>query len=253
MTENKDYKIFFEFINNYSASGFREIDNNDQFMGRLNTILSSRQQFFIITDVTNLQILYTSPQVFDIFGIEPEQFELSYNFTLTHHSDIRRRSRSRARVIEAGHDLFMNKSRHLVMSSNFKMMKITGEITNVLVQCYLFYSNKPIETVYIILITTPIDLFQAIFKKGHFHWYEGNDLNFFRFPDEELLYIGTNLSERELEVVMCIHKGMQTDEICKKLFLSPLTIFTHRRNILKKTGKSNIYEVIFYLERIGII
>ncbi|HWS23243.1 MAG TPA: hypothetical protein VN226_02270, partial [Anaerolineales bacterium] len=54
MIENKDYSIFFEFINKYSGNGFREVDNHDQFMSRLNTILSSRGQFFYIADITKL-------------------------------------------------------------------------------------------------------------------------------------------------------------------------------------------------------
>ena len=45
------------------------------------------------------------------------------------------------------------------------------------------------------------------------------------------------------------HEGNTGD----KLFLSRHTISTDRRNILKKSGKSSIGEVIYELESIGMI
>ncbi len=103
------------------------------------------------------------------------------------------------------------------------------------------------------LVSTPIDWLSKIIKRGHYHWFAGNDLTYFRYPDEELLLTGTNLSNRELEVIKCIHKGMISKEISDKLFLSQHTINTHRRSILKKAGKSGIGEVIYDLEGIGMI
>jgi DNA-binding CsgD family transcriptional regulator len=253
MLDKTDYRIFFEFIKNYSANGFREIENYDHFMVRLNRVLDSSRQFFYIADLTKLQLIYTSPQVADIFGLEPEKFDLSYNFKYTHPFDIRRRSRVRAKVIETGQELFINKSGYVVISSTFTMKKFSGEYVHMLVQCYLFYSNLPLDTVYILLISTPIDKFSKILKRGHYHWYEGNDMNYFRYPDEELLLTGSNLTDRELEILMYIHKGMETKEIGDKLYLSPHTVSTHRRNILKKSGKSSIGEVIYELEGIGML
>lgn len=253
MVENTDYTIFFDFIKNYSKGDFKEINNQDHFMIRLNSLLYSRRQYFYIADLIKFQILFASPQVLDMTGLEPEKFDPSYNLKYTHPLDIRRRSRIRAKVIEAGQELFINKSGYVIISSSFNTKKISGEYTNTLVQCYLFYSSSPVDTVYLLLISTSIDLFSKIIKRGHYHYYKGNDLSFFRYPDEELLLTGSNLSDRELEIIMYIHKGMETKEIGDILFLSPLTISTHRRNILKKTGKASIYEVIFDLESIGII
>jgi len=44
------------------------------------------------------------------------------------------------------------------------------------------------------------------------------------------------LSDREIEVVQLICDELTTKEIAEKLFLSPNTIETHRKNILRKTG-----------------
>jgi DNA-binding CsgD family transcriptional regulator len=254
MIADTDYSIFFEFIKNYSGSGFREINNHDQIMVRLNRSLDSRRQFFYIADVLKLLILYTSPQVLDIFGIEPEKYDFSYNLSKTHRTDIERRSRARAKLIEKGQDLFITKTEPLLISSNFRISNLSGEYLNVLVQCYLFYSNSPVETTYVIVINTPIkETLSKMIKRGHYHWYSGNNMTYFRYPDEELVLTGSNLSLRELEVLKNIHMGMGSKEIGEKLSLSLHTINTHRRNILKKSGKSSIGEVIFEQEHIGMI
>jgi DNA-binding NarL/FixJ family response regulator len=209
---------------------------------------------FYVADLIKLQILYTSPQVLDITGVEPEKFDLSYDYTFTHPVDIQRRSRARANIIETSQEIFINKSDAVVISSNFRIRKIGGEYVNVVTQCYLFYQEAPADTVYILQISTPIDDWLTnIIKRGNYHWYSGNVLTYFRYPDEELMFTGSNLSYREMEIIRYIHKGMETKEIGEKLFLSPYTISTHRRNILKKSGKASIGKVIFELEGFGII
>jgi DNA-binding CsgD family transcriptional regulator len=253
MIEETDYSIFFEFIKNYSGNGFTRINNSDHFMVRLNRLLNKRQQFFYIADLIDFKLIYCSPQVFDIFGIAPEKFDLSFIFRNTHPLEIRKRSRVRAKVIETGQELFINKTGYVLNSSTFTMKNVNGKYVPMLFQRYTFYSSSPIDTVYFLMITTPLDLFAKIFKKGHYHWYEGIDLKYFRYPDEDLLLAGSNLSERELEVIMYVHKGLESKEIGEKLFLSPYTISSHRRNILKKSGKSSIGELIYELEVIGMI
>ncbi len=250
---NPDYNIFFEFIKNYSVKDFTGIKNQDHFMVRFNRVLDKRRQFFYVGDILRLQILYTSPQILDIYGIEPEKFDLSYNLINTHPSEIQRRSRARVNIIELGQKLFMKKSGHILFSANFMVKAKSGKYLPILVQCYLFYSSSPVNTVYILQIHTLIESLSEFIPKRQFHWYTGIDLSYFRYPDEELLRIGSNLSDTEIKVIRSIQKGMNSKEIGLELFISPYTVYTHRRNILKKTGKSSIGEVIYELEFIGMI
>jgi two-component system response regulator FimZ (fimbrial Z protein) len=52
------------------------------------------------------------------------------------------------------------------------------------------------------------------------------------------------LSERELEIISLVSTGLTSIEIAAKLYLSHHTVFTHRRNILRKTGAPNIITVV---------
>ncbi|HCS21910.1 MAG TPA: DNA-binding response regulator [Bacteroidetes bacterium] len=52
------------------------------------------------------------------------------------------------------------------------------------------------------------------------------------------------LTRREKEILELIYKGMPTAEIAEKLFISPYTVETHRRNLLSKTDTRNATQLI---------
>jgi DNA-binding NarL/FixJ family response regulator len=67
------------------------------------------------------------------------------------------------------------------------------------------------------------------------------------------LKIGHIFSKREFDILQLLEKGYSTDHIAETLFLSPNTIKTHRRNIIRKSGKANIPELIFDLKEHGLL
>lgn len=54
------------------------------------------------------------------------------------------------------------------------------------------------------------------------------------------------LSEREIEVMRCLYDGMNIDQISDKLYISPDTIRTHKRNALQRTGTHSLQEFFIY-------
>ncbi|GAB3960053.1 hypothetical protein GCM10028805_57280 [Spirosoma harenae] len=55
---------------------------------------------------------------------------------------------------------------------------------------------------------------------------------------------GSILSDREQEILHCINGGLETKQIAEKLFISPHTVDTHRKNMLERTGAKNISTLI---------
>ena len=78
-------------------------------------------------------------------------------------------------------------------------------------------------------------------------------MSLFRFEDEDLLNIGHGLTNRELEIIRQIEAGLSTKEIAAKLFLSVYTVNTHRANILEKSGKLLISDLIYELKAKGVL
>jgi DNA-binding NarL/FixJ family response regulator len=69
-------------------------------------------------------------------------------------------------------------------------------------------------------------------------------------PDTSL---ATNLTEREIEILQLIGKGHSTKELADLLHLSQHTIYTHRKNMMKKLGVSSSTDMILSAVNLGLI
>ncbi len=61
------------------------------------------------------------------------------------------------------------------------------------------------------------------------------------------------LTRREKEVLRCISQGKTTNEIADELFISPFTVETHRRNLMRKFEVSNAAALISASSRVGLL
>lgn len=61
------------------------------------------------------------------------------------------------------------------------------------------------------------------------------------------------LSEREIEITKMITKGMSNKEIADTLFLSIHTVYTHRKNIMRKLNIKSPVELVLYAMETGLI
>jgi len=64
--------------------------------------------------------------------------------------------------------------------------------------------------------------------------------NYINTPKEQAVF----LSKRELQVLKLIAEGCTNQQVADKLFLSPLTIDSHRKNMILKFGVQNTAALI---------
>ena len=64
---------------------------------------------------------------------------------------------------------------------------------------------------------------------------------------------GTMLSQRENEILQLLSYGYSSREIADKLFISEFTVQTHRKNMLKKMGFRNFYQMLCWGIKNGIV
>jgi DNA-binding NarL/FixJ family response regulator len=55
-----------------------------------------------------------------------------------------------------------------------------------------------------------------------------------------------SLSDREIEILVEVCRGLSNQEIADKLFISKRTVDKHRANILEKTGCKNTANLVVY-------
>jgi DNA-binding CsgD family transcriptional regulator len=253
MVPESNYSLFFKFLENYGPRGFTSIDPTDPLMVELEKMMKKNDQFFYVGDLIKLNILFTSKRSRDMMGIEPADLNFYHFFERTHPDDLKRNSLGRATLLKLANDLFTEGREKAcrLLSTNLRIINAKGDYSNMLMQMCLFYSMIPYKSVFMLKIHTNIDWC----KKIHYgyHYYLGEDLSYFRYPDDELLMTGNVFSKREFEIIKLIEKGHSSEQISEQLFLSLHTVNTHRRNILYKTGKANISELIYELMQRGVL
>ena len=246
-----DYNIFFKLIEKYGTTGFAGIDPNDPLMVEAEDIMEKNDQFFYFGDLILFQILYTSRRSMEMLGVEPKDLSPLKFYQAIHPDEMERNVLYKNVLTKTAHNLFLAEKGHKLLSTSFQIKNAKGKYINVLSQFFVFYSEVPYKSVFAFKVHTNIDWYKK-HKSGH-HYYLGEDILNFRYPDEDLLKVAEVFSKREFDILHLLEKGYSTEHIAETLFLSPNTVKTHRRNILRKSGKANIHELIFELKEHGLL
>jgi DNA-binding CsgD family transcriptional regulator len=252
MKDNSSYyNLFFRLIEKYGPGGYTGIDNNDPLMIEIEENMTQNNQFFYIGDVVLFNIIYTSKRSLDMMGIEPAVLSGINYFQSAHPDERNRHNLGRTMLLMLAHELYTEEKGYRIFSSNYWMKNAEGKYSNFLMQFYIYYSTIPYKSVFAVKVQTNIDRFKM--HKHGYHYYIGTDLSNFRYPDLALLNLGNGFSTREFDIINLLEKGHSSEQIAQKLFLSPNTVNTHRRNILRKSGKANMAELLHELREQGLL
>jgi len=249
--EPYNYNLYFDFIDAYLPSGFLNINANDPIMQELEKYMELNDQLLIVMDLTQTKIIFTSKRSTEMLGIDPVKNDTLKMMSRVHPEDLHRFGLGRAKLMNLDKDLFIENKGSALLSTNIKMLKPNKKYADHLFQCYMFFSPIPHKSVYYIQVNTNIDWYKM--KKDQFHYYVGDDISLFKFPDEDLLSMDHHLTKREFEIIKLISEGHSSEQIAEKLFISKHTVDTHRRNILHKSEKQHIFDYIYELKDQGLI
>lgn len=249
--ESNSYSIFFKFIQTYTSAGFKGIDRENELILQVEEFTANHDQFFYVADTIQMKILFTSKRSTEMMGILPDELSFYHFMEASHPDDLHRLNLGRTKILNRAQDIYIADKGEILLSTNLKIRNSTGKYSNFLVQNYLFYSSFPTRTVYMFKLHTNIDWSKKM--KNGYHYYIGNDMSNFRYPDDELLSIGNVFSKREIEIIKLIEAGLSSVQIAEKLFISPFTVNTHRANILEKSNKIHISDLIYDLKEKGLL
>jgi DNA-binding CsgD family transcriptional regulator len=60
-------------------------------------------------------------------------------------------------------------------------------------------------------------------------------------------------TDREIEIIKLVSGNHTSKEIAKKLYISPHTVNTHRKNILQKAQCANTANLITFCQKVGVL
>jgi len=250
-THHPSYNLYFKFIEKYIPSGFVDINRHDPLIKEIELLTETSNQFFFIGDLIEMKILFCSNRSAQMVGVDPENLSPYHMNQATHADELHRLGLAIANRMKIATEFGKEMNGSSVLSTNFKLKNQDGLYSDTLIQCYSFFSPVPKNTVYQLQVHTNIDWWDK--TNGKLHYYIGEDISKFRFPDKELLEIGIPFSGREFRILVLLSEGCSSRQIAEKLFLSTNTVNTHRRNILNKTPHTRIQELISELKEKGIL
>jgi DNA-binding NarL/FixJ family response regulator len=95
------------------------------------------------------------------------------------------------------------------------------------------YLSKEVTSEELITAIRTVVLGERVFSRSILNLLEG------KAQDQKVEEPPVSLTKREEEIVTLVAKGLTSQEIAKKLFISPRTVETHRARIMDKLGVNN--------------
>lgn len=214
--------------------------------------------YYYILDFENLEMNVLSQGAKSILGVEPGNYPLTKILELLHPEDIEKMHEKEAaagefllnkipkehiphykvvylirlRQADGTYKTILHQSKALLLSNDGKIQKVLGIHTDVT------YLNMSIDH-RISFVSNTLPSYHSI-EVGR---------------DSELLEntFVKLLTGREKEIIKLLSQGQNFNEMASTLNLSPHTINTHKRNILKKTNSRNTTELVARCIREGVI
>ncbi|MDP2891166.1 MAG: helix-turn-helix transcriptional regulator [Bacteroidota bacterium] len=229
-----------------------------EIVEQIASLFSAGQVYYFIFNLETYRFDFVSDSVKDVLGVEPDTYTLEYFLSLLDPVNIDKLHEKEAVVF------------------NFFLNKLTREEMPLYKVSYLMrlrHSDGHYKTILHQSRTINISHEGKIQQTLCVH----TDISYLNIPfDHKISFIGNNrqsyfaiettvpykfvenkfkeqFTKREIEILIKIAKGNSYTEIADLLGISPNTINTHKKNILKKAGCKSSPELIARCIREGII
>ncbi len=204
----------------------------EQGSDKLNLIDS----YFFIFDCIENNMLFTNSAFETITGFQASRFTINQLISIIHTDDLEYFFKNEERGLSFTNKLSFSEHYQYVLQYSYRILTAEGEVITIQQQC------QAIE------VTNQGHLSKTLVSHKRIDNYDvrpENDYKIFdkrmgSFVDEQNYF---NLTKRELEIVHLVKQGASSVDISKRLFISKLTVDTHRKKILAKTKCQNFLEL----------
>ncbi|MHC1732400.1 MAG: LuxR C-terminal-related transcriptional regulator [Bacteroidales bacterium] len=202
---------------------------------------------FFLADYSSLRMLFVSPNIVNVLGYTPGEFDFRKLFGIIHPDD------SKA-VFEIGKMVLSRElnyiaggsNRHIALYMAYRAAKSSGKYTRIS-----------------LTISRHTDLAGGIYDMAEIrdisHVRCGTVVTFALLGGKPLKELpqesreGLSISRREQEIIYYISQGYTSRKIAYELNISEYTVNTHRKNIMRKTGTTNLVDMLLFAATNGII
>ncbi len=214
--------------------------------------------YYYVLNFENLNMDIVHHGTHDVLGIEPDQFSLQKGFDLMHPEDLARLHEKEATA--TNFLLSRTPVEDILLYKVVYMMRLKhtdGNYRTILHQAKALNISDDGKIQHVLGIHTDVSFLNIPFNhnvslisnvRPSYHCINtGDNLNFIVTNFKNLF------THREIEIINKLSEGENFKAIAERLFLSPHTINTHKKNILEKSGCKNTPELVAKCIREGVI
>lgn len=214
--------------------------------------------YYYILNFENIKMEYVHPSVDDVLGINPLDFSVEKILDLMHPDDLTRMHQKEQKVL----NFFLNKitKEEMLKYKVVYLMRLKNAEENyrtILHQVKTLTVSEDGKIQQVIGIHTdvthlniPIDHKVSFISQTSPSYFSTETDEEYTLMRDRFVKLFTN---REKEIIRKISEGYDFNNLAEHFNLSPHTINTHKKNILKKSHCKNITELVTKCIREGII
>ena len=221
-------------------------------------LFAAGSYYYYVLNFQNLEMELVSNGISSVLGLAPDEFSVQKLLNIMHPEDIEKMHEKEAKATDflfnqipkediplykvvylmrlrhtdGSYKTILHQVKTLVVSGGGKVQKVLGIHTDV------SYLNMPIDHK-ISFISSSRPSFRALETSDKITRMENS--------------CGDILSSREKEILGKMAEGKDFNQIAEDLFISPHTVNTHKKNILKKANCKNTTELVARCIREGVI
>jgi DNA-binding CsgD family transcriptional regulator len=143
--------------------------------------------------------------------------------------------------------------KNVKISLNYSFKNGLGEYLQILHRPVILEIDENLKPTLVLNITHHVDHIKREDSIGGVIVTADDNFIFDYNLDNKCIDLPKKISEQEMKILQLLGKGLDTKAIADKLFISPHTVDTHRRNLIKKTSCMDTTGVVAYAKLVGLI
>ena len=237
----------------FKSYGHGSLDKHIRKIIELDDFLPYNSTFFCITNTQELSFEYISKNMFSCLGIDKKEMQekgMRYFWSRIHPDDVESWLSALNELMNfTVNEISIEQRTRMNYTWNYRLKNSKNEYVTIVqntTPLEFDIENKPIiGLAHYTVLNANINMDVCASAK----WLNNNneyETKYFNNFSQKL--ISNGISNRERDIIRLLVLNFSSKEIAEKLYISPNTVDTHRRNILKKLNISSTGELVGMLK-----
>lgn len=211
---------------------------------RLGNFFNSSRSYFMIYDMRTQMFEFVHENIQQVLGYDSTQFTSRLFLEKIHVADLEVLKVHKKNIIEFANSLNEHQRMNYLFRNDFRLKNKQGDFIRILQKVMIFEVNECKEITKLILQHEDISGIKKSNQMTLSYIGMENEPSYLDVKTKKVVGNKNILTKRERQILNLLSKGFSSADIAHQLFISVLTVQTHRKNILSKTKCKSVLELI---------